>query len=202
MAAFRLSILSFVFLASLGTFPVLGCDEGISRRFLSDDFSNLVLNGDFERPRVRPGTEYLSYSAGDRLTGWSIDGPIDLLSGPIWEPAEGNQSLDLDGSCGTGGIHQDLPTEPGILYALRFALAGNPNGSPTVKALEVSWGDTVVDTVVFDTTGGTKGNPGWGARGYTVVATREITRLTFRSLSAGCYGALLDAVSVRKIPSI
>jgi choice-of-anchor C domain-containing protein len=188
-----------VLLLSLGSVGSLsGCDENPIRPGIT---GNLVVNGDFERPRVA-GLEYVSYVAGDPLKGWSIDGPIDQLSAPIWKSADGSQSLDMDGSCGTGAIHQDLFTERGTLYDLHFALAGNPNGTPAVKALEVSWGDTVLDTVQFDSTGGTKGDPGWVAHDYEITASAGMTRLTFRSLSAGCYGALLDAVRVRKAPAI
>jgi choice-of-anchor C domain-containing protein len=183
------------------SFSVLGCDDNPILPRAADSPFNLVINGSFERPRVA-GAEYYSYSTGDPLNGWSIDGPIDQLSGPIWEPADGTQSLDMDGSCGTGGIHQDIPTETGLTYDLHFALAGNPNGTPIIKALEVSWGDAVLDTVRFDTTDRTKGDVGWTRYDYVVVAPSERTRLSFRSLSPGCYGALLDAVSVRKIQSI
>lgn len=186
----------------VGSVSVLGCDDSPRLPFHPDAASNLVVNGRFERPRIS-SFEYDSYSAGALLGGWTIDaGAVDHLSGRIWLPADGAQSLDMDGSCGTGALHQDLRTESGILYNLHFALAGNPNGTPTIKALEVSWGDTVLDTVRFDTTGGTKGDPGWIPYDYAVTAPAATTRLTFRSLSAGCYGALLDAVSVRKIPAI
>jgi choice-of-anchor C domain-containing protein len=186
----------------LGLFSALGCDENPVFAQDPNASSNLVQNGGFERPRIR-GAEYFSYSAGDPFTGWSIDqGAIDQLSGPIWQPVDGSQCLDMDGSCGTGEISQDLATEAGLTYVLHFALAGNPNGSPVVKALEIGWGDAVLDTVHFDTTGRSKDDLGWTTREYVLTAPSSVTRLTFRSLSAGCYGAILDAVSVRKLDSI
>jgi choice-of-anchor C domain-containing protein len=165
-------------------------------------YANLVANGGFERPRIS-GFEYDSYGVGQGVFGWTIDaGAVDHLSGRVWGPAEGAQSLDMDGSCGTGTIHQNLPTIASDSYELHFALSGNPNGPPVVKRLEVSWGDTVIDTVEFDTTGGSKGDPGWVSYDYTVIAPSRTTRLTFRSLSPGCYGALLDDVIVQRTPII
>ena len=202
MAKFRVP--PFLWLAPLrvvGALCLLGCGENPVYPILPDDPSNLVVNGGFERPRVR-GREYLSYGSGDPIVGWTIEGPIDQLARPIWGPADGSQSVDLDGSCGTGGVHQDLPTEPGILYVLRFAFAGNPNGGPSIKQVEITWGGAVVDTVEFDSTGGSKAEPGWVWYRYAVLAHAEVTRLGFRSLSPGCYGGLLDAVDVRTMPSI
>lgn len=201
MSRFRVpAFLVLLGIGWIGSFSALGCDE-TTLPTSPDAASNLVVNGSFERPRVR-GAEYYSYPAGGPLTGWAVDGPIDQLSGPIWEPADGAQSVDLDGSCGTGGIHQQLPTETGVGYHLHFALAGNPNGPPVIKAMEVRWGDAVIDTVHCDTTGRSKGDLAWTEHDYDLIAPSEITTLTFRSLSPGCYGALLDEVSVRKIPSI
>src|SRR6185295_13432904 len=101
MVRFRVpSFFAFLPLGCAWSLLVLGCGDNPRFPTPPDPASNLVLNGSFERPRVL-GLEYLSYGAGDPITGWRIDGPVDQLSGPIWGPADGFQSLDLDGSCGT-----------------------------------------------------------------------------------------------------
>ncbi len=203
MVRFRYSAFSIVLLIGCAS-CFTGCASSSNRSFPNQPGGtpNLVQDGGFEHPRIT-SFEYDSYSAGQPLDMWTIDaGAVDQLSGRVWSPAEGVQSLDMDGSCGTGTICQDLSTKAGISYDLRFALAGNPNGPPVVKQLEVSWGDAVVDTVRFDTTGGSKRYPGWVSYSYTLIAASGSTRLTFRSLSPGCYGAMLDAVSVKKTPSI
>jgi len=204
MIGFRISaiFILFILMGCASSLSVLGCEENPRLPLAPDTSANLVQDGGFERPEVS-AFEYDSYEGAQPLGAWTIDaGAVDLLSGRVWGPADGGQSLDMDGSCGAGVIHQDLATEPGTSYELRFALSGNPNGPPVVKQLEVTWGRSVVDTVRFDTTHGTKRDPGWVAYDYTVVAPSGTTRLTFRSLSPGCYGALLDAVSVRRTPSI
>jgi choice-of-anchor C domain-containing protein len=125
---------------------------------------------------------------------------VDLTPGYYWEPAEGQQSVDLDGTCGAGVIYQDLNTSVSQTYSLRFALAGNPDGAPTIKEMEVWWGNSLVDRLTFDTTGRTRTSMGWGLHEYVVTATEASTRLRFKSLTPGCFGPVLDKVSVQDNP--
>jgi choice-of-anchor C domain-containing protein len=157
---------------------------------------NIVTNGDFEVPDA--GSTFVTYRAGQSFGGWTVEsGDIDH-TGTLWQAASGRQSVDLN-RCSTGLIHQDLSTIPGQTYLLRFALAGNPDGEPAIKQMEALWDPTSVGRLSFDTTGRSRSSMGWGHQQYTVVATASVTRLWFRSLTAGCYGPVLDDVSVMPI---
>ncbi len=159
----------------------------------------ILLDGGFEAPRVQ-GEPYVPLSAGDAIGAWSVDdGAVDLISQRYWKAAERRQSLDLDGSCGAGTISQVAPTEAGRSYQLCFALAGNPDGPPAVKTMEVWWGDQRIDSLTYDATGAERRHMGWTYRQYTVTATGSATRLMFRSLTPGCYGPALDDVRLQEL---
>lgn len=174
----------------------LACSLLISSPALA---ASIVTNGSFEQPNV-PGQASPSFQTltGSALTGWTISsGSIDLI-GSYWQAQDGSQSIDLSGN-ETGTIYQDLATTPGAAYTLSFYLAGNPDGAPTVKNVQVSWDNAVIaapPTPSFDTTGHSKSNMGWAQFIYNVVATGTTTRLEFKGLDAGPYGAALDNVSV------
>ena len=159
---------------------------------------NLVRDGSFEIPAI-PDLPYFQASAGDSIGAWAVvGGPVDLISGGFWKSAAGYQSLDLDGSCGVGAIVQRIPTTPGHVYTLCFALAGNPDGSPSVKSMTVQWGTAVVDSLRFDVSGSDRVRMGWSYYQYSVTATADSTDLLFRSMTPGCYGPVLDDVSVQE----
>lgn len=90
---------------------------------------NLLVNGSFEQPRIRPG------DLVRELPGWRITrGSVDLV--PVWQqaPGEGSQSLDLVGDGGdrqspAGTIEQSFATTPGRDYLFSGWIAhnwGNP----------------------------------------------------------------------------
>ena len=140
-----------------------------------------VPNGGFEEPAIGGGWSW--FPAGTTIGPWVVgSGSVDVVS--MWQDAEGAQSIDLSGS-GAGAIYQDLPTEPGRTYTLRFALAGNPEvrGEDRIKRVSVDFGDAAVDTLSFDTTGRTLEDMGWGYHSYSVTATSATTRLRFTSLN-------------------
>ncbi len=92
-----------------------------------------VVNGDFETPDgVYP---YRVFSAGRSLPGWTVErGTVEIVGGRYWQPAAGQQSLDLNGIFDeTGTLYQDVPTQAGQKYRIQFAFAGNPDGGPSMK---------------------------------------------------------------------
>ncbi len=159
----------------------------------------ILQDGGFEDPRVG-GDAYARLSAGDAIGAWSVDdGAVDLISARFWKAAERRQSLDLDGSCGAGTISQVAPTAAGRSYQLCFALAGNPDGPPAVKTMEIWWGEQRIDSLTYDTTGASRRHMGWTYHSYAVTATGPATRLLFRSLTPGCYGPSLDDIRLEEL---
>jgi choice-of-anchor C domain-containing protein len=156
---------------------------------------NIVLDGDFEQPNLN-GLDFAEYSAGQTFGSWTVgDGSVDLM-GPYWVPAHGAQSLDLNGS-GAGTIYQDLTTHSGQYYLLSLAMAGNPVCDPTVKQMQVWWGNVLVASPMFDITGHGADKMGWKELTYDVQATHDVTRLKFVSLSDSACGVALDTVTVK-----
>jgi choice-of-anchor C domain-containing protein len=158
---------------------------------------NIVVNGDFETPAVSGG--FVMYQPGRDMGGWLVaKNAVDLMAPSAAAPAKGKQSVDLSGSK-AGEISQDLETEPGQVYELRFAMAGTgvvEQMAPTVKRMEVHWGEKLVDTPSFDITEHTIKEMGWEYHTYRVTATDSKTCLRFTSLSDSQWGPALDEVSV------
>jgi choice-of-anchor C domain-containing protein len=156
---------------------------------------NIVTNGSFETPTAPPGS-FITFGAGATFGGWTVGiGSIDLV-GTYWQAADGQQSVDLNGIT-TGSIFQDLVTTPGSLYTLSFAMAGNMDGGPVIKSMDVFWGALSLGTFLFDTTGRSAGAMGWQIFILPdLEATNAATRLTFRSNDGGAFGPAVDDVRV------
>src|SRR5205814_1992895 len=90
---------------------------------------------------------------------------------------------------------QTCDTNPGSLYEVKFDLAGNPGGPPTIKTLQVSAASDLA-TFHFDVTGKTFANMGYQAESFLFTAVASTTTLAFSSLDAGFYGAVVDNVRV------
>jgi choice-of-anchor C domain-containing protein len=153
-----------------------------------------VVNGGFESPIV--GGNFQTLGAGSNgLDGWTIGGSgVDHI-GSYWQPAEGNQSLDMNAT-GPGSISQELHGFTiGQEYAVTFSLAANPEVGPTVKNLEVTIGN-------YDgffgalTTGHSFSNMGWLATTFTFIANANDLTLSFLSGTSGAAGPALDNISV------
>ncbi|MBI4306487.1 MAG: choice-of-anchor C family protein, partial [Chloroflexi bacterium] len=156
---------------------------------------SIVANGDFESPSVG-GVNWKPYSNQQSFGGWTVsNGSVDVVHERYAQAGSGQQWVDLSGSA-VGAIHQDLTTVPGRSYTLRFAMSGNPEGPPQVKQMDVYWGDTVIGSPTFNTSGHTRQSMGWVYLEYPVTATGASTRLKFLSQSNGAYGPGVDNVSV------
>ena len=158
---------------------------------------NLVNNGGFEAQTV--SGQYTTYSnASQGLTGWTIGvGSVDLVSTALWNPASGENSLDLNGTK-KGEIHQSLITTPSQLYQLSFDLAGNVFGTPSLKEMSVNVGGN--STYTFDITGKSATNMGWTNYATKFFATEQSTTLSFLSNVSGNAGVALDNISVMAVP--
>lgn len=162
--------------------------------------TNLINNGSFEE-NDRFGMAWLTKELPSNdgfLTGWPVTGTIDYIGcgvqvspgdpfniGCYWPAADGNRSIDLNGSS-PGSISQTFPTTPGTLYVVRFAMAGNPTTGSfdpcPIKELRVAAANDFAD-FAFDITGWTLQNMGWEEQAWIFTATSSMTTLTFSSLT-------------------
>jgi hypothetical protein len=160
---------------------------------------NLVTNGDFEQPQLATGSDGFfgaAYPQGS-IPGWLPSGPcieLDNHVGVILPAVSGNQSAELDcDNTGRGGLYQDLPTQPGRNYLLRFAFAPRLGSDATQNVLDVYWNNAPLAPLFLD--GSTTSV--WQYYTYTLAATSTTTRLGF--VDGGIvdgYGTELDDVSV------
>jgi choice-of-anchor C domain-containing protein len=157
-----------------------------------------LVNGSFERgPWV--GT-YLPLDSGSvAIPGWTVSrGRIDLTV--YWQCYDGSRSIDLDGTPGPGGIGQTIHSAPGGVYQVNFAMAGNPEGLPTIKTMGVRAGNQFAQ-FTFDITGRTIRAMGWTLHSWTFTAIDTVSTIEFFSLDArvGLYGPALDKVSIVRL---
>jgi choice-of-anchor C domain-containing protein len=152
-----------------------------------------VSNGSFETG-VNPGV-FATLAAGNtNVTGWTIvSGSIDYI-GTYWAAADGNRSIDLSGSA-PGAISAPVDTIPGGVYRVRFAMAGNPDGGPTVKTLVADAG-AFSAAFSFDTTGASLSDMGWTTKSFDFLASDSETTLLFTSTTSGPWGPAVDDVQV------
>jgi len=175
-------------------------------------------NGSFEQGAIDPGA-YATLAAGNTsLTGWSIySGSIDWI-GTYWTAAAGIRSIDLNGTA-PGGMYQGFDTVAGTPYRVTFALAGNPDGFPTVKSLAVwakneSTGDALGGGgYSFNSAGTTKTGMGWTEYSFlfTAASNRSLLELdsttTFPTFTippdvnnTNPFGPALDNMRVDAVP--
>ncbi|MDW8130608.1 MAG: choice-of-anchor C family protein [Bryobacterales bacterium] len=183
-------------------------------------WANLLTNPSFElgSPTWNVwGFEEL-FAPHSTITGWSLtSGSVDYI-GPYWQAAHGERSVDLSGFGVQGTIAQSFATSAGVLYRVRFALAGNPDPilwghlAPPRQTAVRSWvsdGSTVFAHADFSftITNQTRANMGWVYVSWTFTAQSDMTTLGFTSLDnynhfiyGYSFGPALDDVSVVAIP--
>ena len=154
-----------------------------------------VLNPSFEASP--PGI----YHTGQDIGGWTVGGhSVEVVD--TWQAADGTQSADLSGNA-AGAISQEIATAQGQWYTLRFAMAGNPAGTPSLKTMIVSWTSaewSLSETLHFDTTGHDLLDMGWTYHEFPVYAMGGTAAVSFASADNTPYGPALDDVSLTPIP--
>jgi choice-of-anchor C domain-containing protein len=166
-------------------------------------------NGSFELGTPNPCNTFNIPVNDTRITGWTVSvGNIDWESGPPcgWEPSNGNNSLDLVGTGGIGGIEQTFDTTPGVTYRVSFDMAGNYGRPPVIKPLAVTI-NGVTTNFTFDTTGRGQFNMGWTTKTLTFVADSNSSTINFVSdvTPAGGTldaGATLDNVRITPVTTV
>lgn len=157
-------------------------------------------NGSFENGTNPPPSGFQTLPGGStNIMNWTTTGGgIDWINN-YWQPSNGNYSLDLSGGS-AGGIQQTFDTVVGTIYNVSFDLAGNPDGGPIVKSVNVLATGGVTSNYTFDTTGQSRPNMGWVNNNYSFTASSTSTTLTFTSLNNSAFGPALDNVSVTAVP--
>ncbi|GAA1235353.1 hypothetical protein GCM10009665_26900 [Kitasatospora nipponensis] len=155
-------------------------------------------DGSFENPRVAAGS-FTTLSAGQAIGPWQVTaGNVDLIGAGFWQAAEGDQSVDLNGTT-PGTVAQTFTTVPGANYTVTYALAGNPAGGPTLRT-----GNALIDgqdfqDFSFNVTGKSTTNMGYVNRQFTFRATNATTTIGFASTTPNTsYGPVLDDVRVER----
>jgi choice-of-anchor C domain-containing protein len=153
-------------------------------------------NGSFESPFAQADS-FTNFPAGTYIGPWRVTGgSVDLVDNGLWQAAEGDQSLDLNGA-NTGAVAQTFTTTPGETYTVTYALAGNPGGGPALKTGRVLLDGQNIQDFSFDVTGRSFTGMGYIRRQVTFVATGATTTLAFASTTPGsAYGPVVDDVQV------
>lgn len=161
----------------------------------------LLSNGGFEAPGV-PSNSFIRYGTGSTVGPWRVtQGNVDLTGPNFWQSADGRQSLDLEGS-ESGTVEQPLALRIGGCYTVTFALAGNPDGGPSIKRgwARVSQNTlghpTVQKNFMFNTTGKSRTNMGYVQERFRFRALAPTGNLAISSTTGGGYGPVIDAVAI------
>ena len=169
-------------------------------RVLGTEAISLPIFGSFETP-VAPARTIVTHGLNAALGKWRVaEGDVQIIGSGYWQHSKGLQSLDLNGTT-RGAIRQDITTTPGGVYDLSFRLAGNVDGGPAVKTVDVLWGpignQKLIRRLTFDTTGRSRTDMGWRTVSLPgLVAADATSRLSFVSRTAGSFGAVLDDVQL------
>ena len=178
-----------------------------------------LVNGDFESPVIPPSlpvgiVDYTTSSPPPAAFGWQLaSGALDLTAGTYWQPASGQQSLDLTGDWGSdpGVIYQDFTFSHGGNWAISFCMSANPDSPypdfPTDRTIEVDFGAAggslgSLGTWTVSAIGRTRANMNWVTFTTPTIAVQDsvVYRLEFSSLSPAPYGPVLDNVQLVSVP--
>ncbi|MDH6139322.1 MULTISPECIES: choice-of-anchor C family protein [Kitasatospora] len=152
-------------------------------------------DGSFEYP-IAPANSFTEPGTGQSIGPWQItSGNVDLIGAGFWQAAEGDQSVDLNGST-AGTIAQTFTTTPGTTYTVTYSLAGNPAAGPTVKTGHADIDGQDFQDFSFDITGKSTTTMGYVGRQFTFVAANSATTLSFASTTTGYAGPVVDNVQV------
>lgn len=162
---------------------------------------NLVENGSFEDPDIMTGTWKMFNNIDPKLPGWDLTSGTDIeVQDRVfgWKAKDGDQLVELDSFSPTR-ISQEVPTQPGTNYELRYAFSPRPGTPKEDNKLEVTWNSTQKWETSKDGTG--LKQTSWGKLPFThCVAGNSMfptTLLSFQDRGdSNKVGTFIDAVSV------
>lgn len=149
--------------------------------------SVVVYSENFESYSVPTGSGEVFTRYAGTLGTWTVLGnSVDVIKGGYG--AINNQSLDLDGTPGPGGITRDITTVIGNVYQLNFNYSGNGGARP----FNVAFGD------LNNTFSGTNLVGAFSSGFFTATSTS--TTLSFQGTSGTNSGATIDDITVTNVP--
>lgn len=162
---------------------------------------NVVVNGDFEIPRINTLYEHVP-PGSSRIDGWEVEAPsasqgVDIINTNFQGALSkhGVQAVDLAGSPGRGSIYQTFTSVSGATYVVSFWVSSN--GGPFVDgaALAVNGVNILsIDSPSYGT---------WQRYETSFVAASGATQIKFIGNRDGNAGTFLDSVVViRRAPSV
>ncbi len=178
-----------------GWFAVSTASAGPLQGVRSD--GNLVSDGSFEASAsIAKQSSFNTITSS--LGSWMVtSGAVDIVGPGSAKAFDGDQFIDLNGNgYSPGTLEQLIPTSADRRYQVSFQLAGNPNGTPAVKTLEVTFG-AGKQQFSFDVGGHTNADLGWTEHSF--IANPDCgasTVLSLRSTTKGDKGPNIDAVKV------
>ena len=94
------------------------------------------VNGSFEDP----ATYFKVLYTGESIPGWTVlGGTIDLNGYGLWQPSNGEMSVDMVGTPARGAIAQTLQFDTAGPHYLTFDLSRNPNINYITASMGVWW---------------------------------------------------------------
>jgi choice-of-anchor C domain-containing protein len=158
-----------------------------------------VTNGGFEQPGTFVGPLIAIGAGSSYLSGWKIETGSIILIQSHWKADEAMYSVALS-SLSPAKMSQTISgLKVGQRYALSFAMAGNSDGSNSVKPLTVSAGD-ISGKFTFDTDGASEPDMAWQDKVLVFVAVSDKVVISFESGEGDPYGPVLDNIAVSPAP--
>ena len=150
-------------------------------------------NGSFETP-VATGT-FQNFAAGQAIGAWTVaSGNVDLVHSNLWTAADGDQSVDLNGST-PGSLCQSFDTQAGSDYVVSFSMSRN--GGAASATMDVTVDGTVFGSYVHNVPW-TAADPAWQPHSLQFTASGASTSLCFVSTTTAtvAHGPVVDAVAL------
>jgi choice-of-anchor C domain-containing protein len=167
----------------------------------TSSYANLVIDGNFALPDG--GDSFVTVNKDGYIGGsdaWKVtQGSVDVIGGYWVSSIPSDQSVDVAGNT-SGKIEQTIHFPTTTTYRLTFDLAGNPDGAPTTKKVEVTFGGQV-ETYSFNVpAGASHENMGWMPQSWALTIASGSSLLAFEDKSETAYGAAIANVSVTAVP--
>ncbi|PRY22689.1 putative secreted protein/choice-of-anchor C domain-containing protein [Aliiruegeria haliotis] len=162
-----------------------------------------ITNGSFEAEDISPDSWRILGAGSPGLPGWIIGGDgVDVKHSAYYPASDGNQSIDLVASSGSGDIRQVVNgLSVGSTYRISFDYAANPAVRRGVVIRFAASIGNFRDAITVGTNTLTRGVVNWTPASFDFTAGNTSERLRFASRASGsASGAMIDNVSISLVP--